>query len=253
MSLLPKARAQSPSRRNSFSVQGASLKQGAVELAANGTREIPTFMNRRCPSKDCSGCGRRKPATHFARNTRDASGLQPWCKSCHRKYHSEKPKVLVPTVHRKRCSTCHKTKPVREFNKDVSKPTGLRSQCNACRSERRHAQRSGDWRRLRRSANPREPQSTREKKRTEEVDAPVDAPTFEETPVASKRSGQPPLAASRRRSALAEVQKCEVAETPFASLRFLRALSPSELRLAALLTVADYESTNSTCNRPSLL
>ena len=253
MSLLPKARAQLPSCRKSFFVKDASPEQGAVELASNGTHEIPTFMNRRCPSKDCSGCGRRKPATHFARNTRDASGLQPWCKSCHRRYHSEKPKVLVPTVHRKRCSTCQKTKSVRDFNKDVSKPTGLRSQCNACRSERRHAQRSGDWRRLRRSANRREPKAVREKKRTKEASAPANVPEGEELSAASRTSGPPPVAAPRRRNARAEVRKRDVAKMPLASLHCLRSMSPSELRLAALLTVADYESTNSACNRPSLL
>ena len=201
-------------------------------------------MDRRCSSKDCSGCGRRRPKTHFARNTRDASGLQPWCRSCHRRYLSKKPKVLAPTVHDKRCSTCQKIKSVRYFNKDISKPSGVRSQCNACRSEQRHAQRHADRRRLHRSEESRGAQKPNQKKRKRQANAPDDSARGKETSVVPPTES---TVASRQRDLRAEVQRSDVAKTPATMRHCFCSLSPSEMRLAALLTVADYESTKSVC------
>lgn len=86
-------------------------------------------------SKVCSLCKVEQPKTEFFKRSGRKSGLQSWCKTCHKEYAKKnpgKPRNFPPSTKPKTCTECKVKKLADEFYPNKNAATGLSSYCKRC-------------------------------------------------------------------------------------------------------------------------
>lgn len=91
-------------------------------------------------SKICNKCSREQPVDQFKFDSRNKSGRQGICTSCHKNWQRKKREdrrngIGVVPVSEKECNRCKKVKPSDKFYKDSACSDGLSTLCKECRNE----------------------------------------------------------------------------------------------------------------------